>query len=830
MGDNGGSMTLERLRVVIEAYTKPYREEVEKLKAQTKSATDQVDKHTGRMAKSFGKVQSAVKKVLAVLGIGAIIAFGKSCIDLGSDLTEVQNVVDVTFGDMTNQVNAFAENAITQFGLSETVAKKYMGTYGAMAKAFGLNTQQAYDMSASITGLTGDVASFYNLSTDEAYTKLKSIFTGETESLKDLGVVMTQTALDQYAMNNGFGKTTAKMTEQEKVMLRYQFVMSQLSLAQGDFARTSDGWANQTRVLQLRFEQLKATIGQGLINSLTPVLKVVNSLIERLQVAAEVFRQFTVALFGDATGGGVGSAIASGTESAAGSTADMADNLTESAKQTKKIENALMGFDKINKLPETVAADMTTAGTASPVTGALGNSGLLGSMPEKLEEVSKAAEKAAKKVRAFLDGVKAAAQPAIDSMLRFWDALAPFRDFLATGVKDFYEHLLVPIGIWVLGEGLPRFFDVLSRIATGIDWNNLNVSLRNVWDRIAPFATNVGEGLLWFLENVLEPLAIWTIDDLLTSFLDLIGALIGALDEAIKAAKPAIKWFWDNFLVPIAEWTGGIIISVLDWLTERLEAFSQWAANNKETVEMMAEVIIDFLAGIVMYYTAKKICTMLSNMVTWFGSLGTILSSAGGQAMIANIGFVAVASGILMIAQNWNNMTGIERIASVLGVLTAAALTAAIAFGAFQSALTLGAAVAGIAIGIGGVVAAVYSAKQRADNMTQQLNNTYGSSRGSGRYIGQYASGGFPDAGEVFIARENGPEMVGKIGGRSAVANNAQIVSGVKQGVYEAVKAAQGPGTTPVINVYVGGKQITDVVVEDVNNRTRSTGVCPIMA
>lgn len=105
-----------------------------------------------------------------------------------------------------------------------------------MAKAFGFSEKQAYDMGTTLTGLAGDVASFYNLSQDEAYTKLKSVFTGETESLKDLGVVMTQTALDSYAMANGFGKTTSAMTEAEKVALRYQFVQDQLSAAQGDFA------------------------------------------------------------------------------------------------------------------------------------------------------------------------------------------------------------------------------------------------------------------------------------------------------------------------------------------------------------------------------------------------------------------------------------------------------------------------------------------------------------------------------------------------------------------------------------------------------------------
>ena len=182
----GEGMTLEKLQVIIEAQTKPYRDEVEKLKRQTTSAANHVERQTAKMKKSFGGLG---KVVASVLGVGAIVAFGKSCIKLGSDLAEVQNVVDVTFGRMSGAVNAFSQNAITQFGLSELTAKKYMGTYGAMAKSFGIVEEAGYQMSASITGLTGDVASFYNLSTDEAYTKLKSIFTGETEQWlwKDYG-------------------------------------------------------------------------------------------------------------------------------------------------------------------------------------------------------------------------------------------------------------------------------------------------------------------------------------------------------------------------------------------------------------------------------------------------------------------------------------------------------------------------------------------------------------------------------------------------------------------------------------------------------------------
>ena len=194
--------------------------------------------------KQMSGITSLAKKAGAALAgafaVTKLVSFGKQCLELGSDLAEVQNVVDVTFPAMAGQVETFSKSAAKSYGLSEIMAKRYVGTFGAMAKAFGFTESQAYDMGSALTALTGDVASFYNLSQDAAYTKLKSVFTGETESLKDLGVVMTQTALDSFALANGFGKTTANMTEAEKVALRYQFVSKQLAAAQGDFTAKVD--------------------------------------------------------------------------------------------------------------------------------------------------------------------------------------------------------------------------------------------------------------------------------------------------------------------------------------------------------------------------------------------------------------------------------------------------------------------------------------------------------------------------------------------------------------------------------------------------------------
>lgn len=321
----------------------------------------------GEIRNNFSGSFSAIAKKAAValaaaFSVKKIVDFGKECVNLGSDLAEVQNVVDVTFPKMSAQVDSFAKSAAASFGLSETMSKKFTGTFGAMAKSFGFTEDAAYEMSTSLTGLAGDIASFYNISQDEAYTKLKSVFTGETESLKELGVVMTQTALDSFALANGYGKVTSQMSEAEKVALRYAFVQKQLSAASGDFARTSNSWANQVRVLKLQFDSIKATIGQGLINALTPVLTLLNKLIAKLAVAAEAFKNFTESVFGKSeAGNSVESTIAS-TEVLQESTSAVEDAADSAAKKMR----ALMRFDEINKLSETDTSTSTTTSSVAP--------------------------------------------------------------------------------------------------------------------------------------------------------------------------------------------------------------------------------------------------------------------------------------------------------------------------------------------------------------------------------------------------------------------------------------------------------------------------------
>ena len=501
--------------------------------SQLTGASNKAAKQATNIFSGFGK------KIVAGLSIAAVAKFTKDCIEVGSNVTEVQNVVDTAFKDLSWQADQWASNAMTNFGLSELSAKKYMGVFGQMSNAMGITGKAALDMAENVTGLTGDVASFYNLSTDEAYTKLKSIWTGETETLKDLGVIMTQTNLDQYALNNGFGKTTAKMTEQEKVMLRYQYVTSALSNATGDFVKTQDSWANQTRILTLRFQQLKASLGKGFIALFTPILRGFNSLLAGLQKVADGFASFVQMLTGADISSSMGSISAdiAGIGDDAGGAADNVGDIGSAAKKTAKdIERSLAGFDQISKLTEPTD-DSSASGSGTDSTSGIGSVDLVPDVSGSTANVSSAISDMADKVKKALEPLKA------------------------------------------------------------ISFDNLVSSLDNLKRAVQPLTDKLFAGLEWAYYNIFVPLAKWTIEDLLPEFLDVLAGCLDVLNSALDALKPLWMWAWDNFLEPVASWTGGVIVDVLKGLASALEGISDWIKDNQGPFDAIVVTIGAFAAA-----------------------------------------------------------------------------------------------------------------------------------------------------------------------------------------------------------------------------------------
>lgn len=238
-----------------------------------------VMQEAGSKLKDTGsKISGAGTNMLPVTA--GVAAAGGAAIKYASDTEESVNKVDVAFGKSAGKVKEFAESALENFGMAKGSALDAAATFGDMGTSMGLSKKTAADMATSLTGLGGDLASFKNIGVDQAMTALNGVFTGETESLKQLGIVMTQSNLDAFAMANGFGKTTKEMTEAEKVQLRYAYVMDATKNAQGDFARTSDGTANALRTSQEGAKELAASFGEMLLPAIANILGKVNDVIK----------------------------------------------------------------------------------------------------------------------------------------------------------------------------------------------------------------------------------------------------------------------------------------------------------------------------------------------------------------------------------------------------------------------------------------------------------------------------------------------------------------------------------------------------------------------
>lgn len=250
-----------------------------KIDGDTKGFKRSLDDLDDTAKKSFGGLRSVASKAgaiatAAIVGAGAAMGTaGVYAINLASDLEEVQNVVDTTFGKNANIINDWAKKAGKAFGLSELEAKKFNGTMGAMLKSMGLTDDQILEMSSSMTGLAGDFASFYNLPAEETFAKIRSGISGEIEPLKQLGINMSVANLEAFALAEGIEKSYSEMTQAEQATLRYNYLMSVTSDAQGDFAKTSGSFANQMRILKLNISDLAASLGKILLPIATSVIQ-----------------------------------------------------------------------------------------------------------------------------------------------------------------------------------------------------------------------------------------------------------------------------------------------------------------------------------------------------------------------------------------------------------------------------------------------------------------------------------------------------------------------------------------------------------------------------
>ena len=673
----------------------------------TRLDTTGVQKGVSAIKQSFDGLGSAVKKIGLLIGgvfsVGKLVQFGKECVELGSDLAEVQNVVDVTFTTMSDKVNEFAKNAMTSAGLSETMAKRYVGTFGAMSKSFGFSEAQAYDMSTALTQLTGDVASFYNISQDLAYIKLKSVFTGETETLKDLGVVMTQSALDQYALANGYGKTTSAMTEQEKVALRLAFVQEQLSAASGDFIRTSDSWANQVRVMQLQLQSLKATVGQGLINIFTPVLKVINILLGKLATLANAFKSFTELITGKKSSGqtsGSGAGLA-GTDAIAdtadqyGQAADnaekLADATNDNAKATKKAnketKNYLSSLDEVHKVTSTGSNSSSTP-SSSGGSGGAGNSGLPSSVGNvdygNLAEGETALDKISDSAKKLADLLKKLWKPFQDAWKKEGKNTIDAANIALSGIAKLAKSVGKSlVEVWTNGTGT-TMLETMLRIAQNVlkTIGNIASGFADAWNKNnvgTQIIQNIADALvvvMQFVEKIAEDTAKWAANLDFYPLLESISNLTSTFAPILESIGNVLEWIYKNIVLPMLEW---LIETGIPTVINLVSDLAGFFADHQSIIEAFGAALIGAFAAEKIAVLAKSISGSITTVMDFAKGLIALMTGSGGiiggiKAIATAIGpggiFIAavtacIAIGVLLY-KNW------DKIKEVAGIVASA--------------------------------------------------------------------------------------------------------------------------------------------------------------
>lgn len=433
--------------------------------------------------------------------------FGSQAIQTASDLEEVQNVVNVSFGSMANEVEAFAKTAIWSFGMSELTAKRTASTFMAMANGMGLAMKDGKNMSLQLTALAGDMASFYNVRQDVAQTALNSIFTGETESLKKFGVVMTEANLSAFALSRGITKSYSAMSQAEKVALRYHYVLKATANAQGDFVRTSGSWANQVRVLKEQFNQLLGILGKGLIQVLTPIVQVLNKLLSYLIAIGNAIAK----LFG----GGKITSISGSMADASGSAGDLNNNIGDASgsledanNNAKKLQKTIASFDELNVLnSKDTSSSSGSGGTGGGISGGL-------EIPDYTTQVEEGSVKLGKLGETLVNLAQSFGRLAKS----LWDTLIPaFEAFYKNGLEKATKAIgdLINKMLQFLGGELDKWSDWLTKNK----------------DQIAIFATNLGK--------IVEPLGLIVAEILrvaweaLATALTLIGDAVRAIGDAI---------------------------------------------------------------------------------------------------------------------------------------------------------------------------------------------------------------------------------------------------------------------------------------------------------
>ncbi len=519
-------MTTEELKVIITAQTAGLNKQIKEVQAQLGKLEKSTEKSCSKINSSFKNIFKGVSFVLILRQLNLVM---NKAINMASNLEEVQNVVDVAFGSMSAEVEAFAKTAIKSYGMSELSAKQMASTFMAMANGMGLARKAGKNMSLQLTALAGDMASFYNVEQSVAQTALNSVFTGETESLKKFGIVLTEANLQAFALTQGIKKNYSAMSQAEKVALRYNYVLQATAQAQGDFARTSGSWANQTRILKEQWSQLLGILGKGLTQVLTPIIKALNTMLSSLiSVGNAIAKVF---------GGKLTNKMETNVKDTASSAGDLDTSLGDANDTAKKLSKTIAGFDELNILTDNSKDSSTDTGTG----GSTGNTNIADFEINDSE----------------IEGQLDTAQAKIEK-------------FLQETRQKFEE--------WK---------NSLPKLEINFDTEEAMSAVTNIGTNILSALGGLGDFVIKIGIEIANDLDIGT---LAQSFLSLVESASALASTMIDVLAPAFLTFYESSgLSNLVQWLGETLADAINFAKEKLDGWKTWFDENSEQINVFAD-------------------------------------------------------------------------------------------------------------------------------------------------------------------------------------------------------------------------------------------------
>lgn len=895
----------------------------EKYNASARNATSTTGKFTSGL--------KALNVAAAAVAFRRISHFIAQAVTESNKYQEDLNLFTVALGQYAAEAQNYAEKVSDVMGIDPAQWLRNQGVFNTLLTGFGDTAERAQLMSRNLTQLGYDLSSFFNIPIEDAMQKLQSGISGELEPLRRLGYDLSQARLEQTALNLGIKESVANMTQAEKAELRYYAIMTQVTTAQGDMARTLEAPANQLRILQAQLTQAARAIGNIFIPALNAILPYAIAVVKAVREIADAIANFLGFTLTNVDYSSVGK-LASGTGA-------VADNLGSAAGSAKELKKYIAGFDELNVLPSN-----SNAGSGGGAGGAGGGGfdfdlptyGFLdGAVETRANEIKAklkpllaialaigaafAGWKIGKKVTAAIATLKAgfatfassgAGQAILSKLASCVAGVALQFNAAGGGVKGFLSVLgmvakvaapavaILVVVIATLKVLIERWNDIKSAVANTFGKLKVGERLQALNDKLNQLGEKLGwvdgfwNGLKSTIGSLMNFIGEVVITVVGSSLIGLFNGLVGVLDGVVTAVTGVVEVF-----TGFAQFLKGVFTGDLDLVKKSFATFGSGISKIfSGVIDGLVNGFTGWVSGVIEGVTnlgGTLLGTLIPNIVngvaTFFSNLCTDIAQFFTNAWNSICALWSTVG-------NWFNtkvITPVDTFFSTLGTKIAASFTTSWAkvkaeWGvvtdwfknkiitpvqtAFKSMcssvgeffVSLWDRIAGVFAGVGGwfqsnVVDAINSAfralvngaisllERMLNGIIRPLNNFIGKVNSVLSIVGggistisyvsipRLANGGFVDEGQLFIAREAGAEMVGRIGGKTAVANNDQIVESVSQGVYEAVQRASGEtnssNSRPItVIVQMNGKELFRQMVDENNAVIRATGFSPLLA